>query len=243
MKRYVAGLGMAVWAACAGGAEARRPNVLFILTDDQRWDALSLAGNRHLKTPNIDRMAAEGMRFTNFNVEAECTPSRSALMTGRYAVRSGTTRAVPLPGIPQGMAPWEYTMAEMFKDAGYDTAIFGKWHIGSVRADGAAAHALPQHEHHVLEVAALEDVEVLDVETAPVARRVLADLQRAELRIPQISHLLVVDLCRQRTRSGSARALGPARKDGPRRPWGAPRKEARMVYLACVLRSSTCSKM
>ena len=56
-------------------------------------------------------------------------------MTGRYAVRSGTTRAVPLPGIPQGMAPWEYTMAEMFKDAGYDTAIFGKWHIGASRDD------------------------------------------------------------------------------------------------------------
>ncbi|MCL4108899.1 UNVERIFIED_CONTAM: hypothetical protein GTU68_008094 [Idotea baltica] len=86
---------------------------------------------RGAPTPRLDALAAEGMRFTNFNVEAECTPSRSALMTGRYAVRSGTTRAMPVPGMPQGLAPWEYTMAEMLKDAGYDTAMFGKWHIGA----------------------------------------------------------------------------------------------------------------
>ena len=111
-----------------------KPNVVFMLSDNLGYGDLGVYGGgiiRGAATPRIDALAAQGMRFTNFNVEAECTPSRSALMTGRYAVRSGTTRAVPLPGIPQGMAPWEYTMAEMFRNAGYDTAIFGKWHIGA----------------------------------------------------------------------------------------------------------------
>lgn len=81
-------------------------------------------------TPRLDRLAKEGMRFTNFNVESECSPSRSALMTGRYAIRSGTLRAAP-PGLPNGLAPWEYTIAELLSDEGYDTAMYGKWHLGS----------------------------------------------------------------------------------------------------------------
>ena len=105
-----------------------------MLSDNLGYGDLGIYGGgitRGAPTPRIDNLANEGIRFTNFNVEAECTPSRSALMTGRYAIRSGTTRAVPSPGIPQGLAPWEYTMAEMLKDAGYDTAMFGKWHIGA----------------------------------------------------------------------------------------------------------------
>lgn len=105
-----------------------------MLSDNLGYGDLGAYGGgatRGAPTPRLDALAAQGMRFTNFNVEAECTPSRSALMTGRYAIRSGTTRAMPVPGIPQGLAPWEYTMAEMLKDAGYDTAMFGKWHIGA----------------------------------------------------------------------------------------------------------------
>jgi arylsulfatase A-like enzyme len=127
----IAGVALAISPLLAA---SDKPNVVFMLSDNLGYGDLGVYGGgiiRGAATPRIDALAAQGMRFTNFNVEAECTPSRSALMTGRYAVRSGTTRAVPLPGIPQGMAPWEYTMAEMFKDAGYDTAIFGKWHIGA----------------------------------------------------------------------------------------------------------------
>ena len=80
-------------------------------------------------TPRLDQLAAEGLRFTNFNVELECTPSRSSLMTGRMPVRSGTWRA-GVPGLPGGLAPWEITVAESLSAAGYDTAIFGKWHLG-----------------------------------------------------------------------------------------------------------------
>lgn len=111
-----------------------RPNIIFILSDNLGYGDLGSYGGgviRGAPTPNLDELASEGIRFTNFNVEAECTPSRSALMTGRYAIRSGTTRAMPVPGIAQGLAPWEYTMAEMLKDAGYDTAMLGKWHIGA----------------------------------------------------------------------------------------------------------------
>lgn len=118
----------------ADTAADERPNVVFMISDNLGYGDLGSYGGgavRGAPTPRLDEFANQGLRFTNFNVEAECTPSRSALMTGRYAIRSGTTRAVPVPGIPQGLAPWEYTMAEMFRDAGYDTAMFGKWHIGA----------------------------------------------------------------------------------------------------------------
>ena len=110
-----------------------QPNVIIMLSDNLGYGDLGSYGGgiiRGAPTPNIDALAASGIRFTNFNVESECTPSRSALMTGRYAVRSGTTRAIPIAGIPQGMAPWENTIAEVFKEKNYKTAIYGKWHIG-----------------------------------------------------------------------------------------------------------------
>lgn len=118
----------------ANANTGKRPNIVFMLSDNLGYGDLGSYGGgviRGAPTPRLDALAVEGIRFTNFNVEAECTPSRSALMTGRYAIRSGTTRAMPVPGIPQGLAPWEYTMAEMFKDTGYDTAMLGKWHIGA----------------------------------------------------------------------------------------------------------------
>jgi arylsulfatase len=110
-----------------------RPNIIIMLSDNLGYGDLGVYGGgaiRGAPTPNIDQLAAAGMRFTNFNVEAECTPSRSALMTGRMPIRSGTTRAVPVPGLPVGLAPWEYTIAEMLSEQGYDTAIYGKWHLG-----------------------------------------------------------------------------------------------------------------
>ena len=110
-----------------------QPNIIFMLSDNLGYGDLGCYGGgiiRGAPTPNIDQLADEGIRFTNFNVEAECTPSRSALMTGRYAVRSGTTRAVPIQGLPQGLASWEITIAEILKEKKYNTAIYGKWHIG-----------------------------------------------------------------------------------------------------------------
>ena len=104
------------------------PNVIYILVDNWGWGDVSVQGSS-IPTPRIDRLAAEGTRFTNFNVQNQCTPTRSAIHTGRLPIRSGTQR-VPAPGEPQGMAPWEYTIAELLSDSGYATAMFGKWHIG-----------------------------------------------------------------------------------------------------------------
>ncbi len=112
-----------------------RPNIVLMLSDNIGYGDFGCYGGgiiRAAPTPHLDELADNGMRFTNFNVEAECTPSRSALLTGRYAIRSGTTRAIPIQGLPQGLAPWEVTLAELLKGEGYKTAIFGKWHLGNI---------------------------------------------------------------------------------------------------------------
>ncbi len=113
----------------------RSPNIVLMLSDNLGFGELGSYGGGVLRgapTPRLDDLAAEGLRLTNFNVEVECTPSRSALMTGRMPVRSGTWRAAT-PGLAGGLAPWEVTIAEVLGDAGYDTAIFGKWHLGDTQ--------------------------------------------------------------------------------------------------------------
>src|SRR5208283_1220976 len=86
---------------------------------------------RGAPTPRIDKLATEGMRLLNFNVEAQCTPSRSALITGRYSIRSGTYDEVPIGGAPDGLTLWEVTIAKLLSAQGYATGIWGKWHLGS----------------------------------------------------------------------------------------------------------------
>lgn len=110
--------------------EKLRPNVIFIYADDLGYGDLSCYGADSIHTPYLDQMAAQGMRFTNFYVTSPvCSPSRAGLLTGRYQVRSGITR-VFFPNSLQGIDTSEYTMAEMFRDAGYTTGIIGKWHLG-----------------------------------------------------------------------------------------------------------------
>src|SRR5271166_5776587 len=113
-----------ITSAPASAQQQPKPNVV--------WGAFGVYGGQ-VATPRIDRLASEGMRFNNYNVEAQCTPTRSAIHTARYSVRSGTFR-VPLPGEGKaGMTPWEYTIAKLFSDAGYATALFGKWHLGNTQ--------------------------------------------------------------------------------------------------------------
>ena len=106
-----------------------KPNIVYLLVDNWGWGDLSIQGST-IQTPNIDKLASQGLRLTNFNVQNQCTPTRSALHTGRLPIRTGTQK-VPAPGEPDGLAHWEYTLPELLSDAGYSTALFGKWHVGS----------------------------------------------------------------------------------------------------------------
>jgi arylsulfatase A-like enzyme len=108
-----------------------RPNIVFVLCDNTGWGDFSCYGGS-TPTPRIDKFAGEGIRFSNYTVESQCTPTRSAIMTGRQSVRSGTFK-VPHPGEGEsGLSPWEYTIAELLSDAGYATSLWGKWHLGEV---------------------------------------------------------------------------------------------------------------
>jgi arylsulfatase A-like enzyme len=111
----------------------RKPNIVFILTDNLGYGEPGCYGGGILRgapTPRIDRLAAEGLRSLNFNVESQCTPSRSAIMTGRFAIRSGTMRVPPTDGKLYGLTQWEITIAKLLSQLGYATGLFGKWHLG-----------------------------------------------------------------------------------------------------------------
>ncbi len=107
-----------------------RPNVVIIFTDDQGYADVGVFGAKGFATPNLDRMAAEGRRFTDFHVaQAVCSASRTALLTGCYPNRLGIHGALG-PGSKHGIAGGEMTLAELVKQRGYATAIYGKWHLG-----------------------------------------------------------------------------------------------------------------
>ena len=120
--------------ARAQSDEGTTPNLIIIFTDDLGYGDLGIYGHQTIKTPNLDRMANEGQKWTNFYVSANvCTPSRAGLLTGRYAIRSGMTsdkRWVLFPDSDGGLPAKEITIAEVLKEAGYTTAAIGKWHLG-----------------------------------------------------------------------------------------------------------------
>ena len=114
--------------------EPNKPNVIVILTDDQGSVDMGAYGTADIKTPNMDRLAASGIRFTQFYAgSAVCSPSRAALLTGKVPHRAGVPgNAGSTKGGPKGLPPAEVSLAEIFKAAGYATAHIGKWHLGYV---------------------------------------------------------------------------------------------------------------
>lgn len=142
MRRTLIRLCIALILVVAGACSAKpartqalsgAPNIVFILTDNLGYGEVGAYGGgltRGAPTPRIDSLAADGTRLLNANMETQCTPSRSSLLTGRWAIRSGTY-AVPFGGVADGLTQWEVTLGEAMSDAGYATGYFGKWHLGS----------------------------------------------------------------------------------------------------------------
>ena len=130
----VAATALMLVASTGTAAESRRtsppPNVVVILSDDLGYADLGAYGAKDIRTPNLDRLAAEGIRFTDFYAESVCTPARAALMTGAYPKRVGLHVAVLPPTTKSGLHPNEITIAELLKGRGYTTACIGKWHLG-----------------------------------------------------------------------------------------------------------------
>ncbi len=139
-REFVKAMGLSVAAlavpGCGGGMfgggrrASDRPNVVIVFCDDAGYADVGCFGAEGFETPNLDRMAAEGMRFTDFySGSALCSPSRAALMTGCYPLRVGIPNVL-FPGSEDGLNPEETTIAELLRERGYATACFGKWHLG-----------------------------------------------------------------------------------------------------------------
>ncbi len=131
MKTITLTLISALLFSSAALQAAERPNVVIMMVDNLGWGELGVYGGGELRgapTPRLDQLANEGLQLQNFNVEPQCTPSRSAFMTGRHPIRSGTTKVVW--GMLYGLTQWEKTFAELMSDSGYQTGMFGKWHLG-----------------------------------------------------------------------------------------------------------------
>ncbi len=147
--RFVSFVGLAVVAFAAlipgqAGAGVNRPsNVVMVITDDQGYGDLGVHGNTMIKTPNLDRLAKESVCLSDYHVDPTCSPSRSALLSGRYSTRTGVWHTIMGRSLMSGS---EQTIAEVFQDNGYRTGMFGKWHLG----DNAPCRPQDQGFEHVV---------------------------------------------------------------------------------------------
>jgi uncharacterized sulfatase len=124
---FVVSVFLRVSSKSVGSDILDRPNVILIVTDDQGYGDMSCHGNPWLRTPNLDRLATESVQLEDYHVDPVCTPSRAALLTGRYCTRVG---AWAVTEGRQWLDPREVTMADVFRESGYRTGMFGKWHLG-----------------------------------------------------------------------------------------------------------------
>src|SRR5437660_200609 len=115
-------------------AVAKRPHILFLLADDLGWGDVGYHGSE-IKTPNLDQLAAAGARLEQFYVQPVCSPTRAALMTGRYPMRQGLQVGVVRPWAQYGLPLEERPLPQALREVGYETAICGKWHLGHFRPE------------------------------------------------------------------------------------------------------------
>jgi len=120
--------------AAVAADEAPRPNIVVILADDLGWGDVGWHGSE-IKTPNLDKLAASGARLENFYVQPLCSPTRAAFLTGRYPMRHGLQVGVVRPWAQYGLPLEERTLSNALREAGYETAIAGKWHLGHFRPE------------------------------------------------------------------------------------------------------------
>src|SRR3954468_13603939 len=128
------------------GAAAKHPNIVFFLIDDLGYTDVGFNGG-DIKTPNIDKLAKAGARLAAFYVQPVCSPTRAALMTGRYPMRDGLQVGVVRPWANYGLPLEERTLAQALRDAGYETAITGKWHLGHFRPEYLPTHRGFDHQY------------------------------------------------------------------------------------------------
>ena len=125
-----AALALASLLAARAAEPAKKPNIVYIVADDLGWKDVGFNGCADIKTPNLDRLAETGVRFTQFYAQPMCTPTRAALLTGRYPFRYGL-QTIVIPSVSTyGLATDEWLLPQALKEAGYQTAIIGKWHLG-----------------------------------------------------------------------------------------------------------------
>ncbi len=140
-------LGLFALGSCAvAAANAPRPNLLFILADDLGWADVSFHGGE-IKTPQIDRLAAAGARLEQFYVQPVCSPTRASFMTGRYPIRYGLHVGVVRPWATYGLPLEERILPQALKEAGYETAITGKWHLGHFEPAYLPTHRGFDHQY------------------------------------------------------------------------------------------------
>jgi arylsulfatase A-like enzyme len=146
MRTVLVLLSVVLLPSFGGGAEpARKPNVVLILTDDMGYADLGCYGCKDIRTPHVDKLVAQGVRLTNFYSNGPvCTPTRAALMTGRWQQRVGLEWAIG-PGVKEpGLPVKEVSLPRLLKDAGYATGLCGKWHLGYKREFGPNAHGFDE---------------------------------------------------------------------------------------------------
>jgi uncharacterized sulfatase len=156
LKFIIAGL-LVTLSIAVSAKKIEKPNILLILIDDMGYPAIGCYGNKMVPTPNIDKIAEKGVRFTQGYACPQCTPTRASLLTGQYTARNKMWHVIPEYGFPyarstepkyrEDLPREQFTVAEALKTAGYTTAILGKWHLSTFDNDGYYTYLYPDKAH------------------------------------------------------------------------------------------------